>query len=126
MTPNSCTADGCYLPHLARGMCRNHYNRARKYAFASLDHMERIVRDLGSECAICKTELTLATVHFDHDHACCPGADVSGAPTCGRCLRGILCSGCNTALGAFKDDPRMLMRAIRYLEGEPYWSEAIA
>lgn len=107
-------------------MCRNHYNRARQYRFATLDRMEQVVRDLGSECAICKRELTLATANFDHDHGCCPGATMSTFPTCGRCLRGILCSGCNSALGAFQDDPRILMRAIRYLEGEPVWAEGIA
>jgi hypothetical protein len=30
----------------------------------------------------------------DHDHACCPGE-----PTCGKCVRGILCIRCNWHVG---------------------------
>ena len=30
---------------------------------------------------------------IDHDHRCCPGSE-----SCGKCIRGILCSSCNTGL----------------------------
>ena len=32
-------------------------------------------------------------------------------------IRGILCSYCNRALGMFKDDPEILTKAIRYING---------
>ena len=31
-------------------------------------------------------------------------------------VRGLLCFGCNTALGRFKDDPTLLKNAIKYLQ----------
>ncbi len=30
-------------------------------------------------------------------------------------IRGLLCYACNTALGMFRDNPKILMRAVRYL-----------
>lgn len=48
--------------------------------------------------------------HIDHDHTCCP----SGV-SCGQCIRGLLCSSCNRALGLVRDDPRVLLRMVDYL-----------
>lgn len=63
-------------------------------------------------CAICRHPLTGARdTHVDHDHACCPGGR-----SCGKCVRGLLCSDCNNGLGRFRDDPAALRRAARYLE----------
>lgn len=32
-------------------------------------------------------------------------------------FRGILCNGCNTALGQFRDDPNLVEKALNYLRG---------
>lgn len=67
----------------------------------------------GGRCAICQTDApTGHGWHIDHDHSCCPEPGRS----CGRCVRAILCSECNTGLGKFRDDPGILRAAIQYLE----------
>lgn len=56
-------------------------------------------------CAICSTPENATpkgTLHLDHDHK-------TGF------TRGLLCSNCNMGIGQFKDDPTLLLKAIRYL-----------
>jgi hypothetical protein len=67
------------------------------------------------KCEICKCELIKANI--DHDHSCCPTSSGKrvNRKTCGKCMRGLLCDGCNTALGRFKDSEEILQTAIDYL-----------
>ena len=57
-------------------------------------------------CPICRklsiVDVTVK-VRLDHDHSS------------GRCI-GFLCDSCNTGLGRFKDDERILRNAIQYLQ----------
>lgn len=59
----------------------------------------------GGVCALCFAAKPggRGSFHVDHDH-------VTGT------IRGILCHGCNTALGLLKDDPALLRRAAEYVE----------
>jgi hypothetical protein len=52
-------------------------------------------------CAICgKTpEENGRALAVDHDHTCCPKRE----KTCGKCIRGLLCSPCNQRLGIIED-----------------------
>ena len=52
-------------------------------------------------CAICSTVLTTETL-VDHDHST------------GK-VRGLLCRPCNFALGLFKDNPELLVKAAKYI-----------
>lgn len=59
----------------------------------------------SGRCAICRTEEPGGRGwHVDHDHR-------TGN------VRGLLCHGCNTGLGMFRDRPDALLAAVAYLEG---------
>jgi hypothetical protein len=59
------------------------------------------------KCHSCKdNEVT----NVDHDHACC-----DKPRSCGKCVRGLLCHGCNTALGLLKDDPKKIKSLLDYI-----------
>lgn len=49
----------------------------------------------GGVCGICKKPPVAGQRRFavDHDHTCCPGFG-----SCGKCIRGLLCSYCNTKI----------------------------
>ena len=64
-------------------------------------------------CAICHYSQKLFPVWWaiDHDHGCC-----NNNTSCGKCVRGILCSSCNRGLGQFKDSLEILDSAKKYLK----------
>lgn len=67
------------------------------------------------KCSICKRTASEADAHrkdlcVDHDHSCCPGNT-----SCGDCIRGLICSTCNTALGYFQDSIERMKSAIKYV-----------
>jgi len=69
-------------------------------------------------CAICRRKSedsiygkSTKWLSVDHDHRCCPEKT-----TCGKCRRGLLCSGCNFFLGIAEDSIERLRAAISYLE----------
>lgn len=77
----------------------------------SADQFDAILASQGG-CAVCgRTESNGKYWHTDHDHSCCP----TDARSCGKCIRGILCHGCNTALGNANDDPEILLKMVDYL-----------
>ena len=68
---------------------------------------DNLLNKHNGKCWICKKSNAL---HIDHDHSCC-----SGAWSCGKCIRGVLCSNCNTAIGLLKDSQELLEEAKKYL-----------
>ena len=94
--------------------CRNARERKIRHGLDPQD-IAGMVEEQGG-CAICQTEEPGRNGwQVDHDHACC-AVGPSGGKTCGKCLRGVLCSRCNTMLGMSKDNPSTLRRGASYLE----------
>lgn len=83
------------------------YDLKRVYNM-SLEDYETMLKDQGHRCKICLTENAGGKhkkFYVDHCHK-------TGS------VRGLLCTGCNLALGGFRDNIESLNRAILYLKGE--------
>jgi hypothetical protein len=71
----------------------------------SPEELVKLIEKQGNKCAICRVVFGTEkknSPHVDHDHS-------SGW------VRGVLCTGCNTGLGNFGDDPNHLTNAADYL-----------
>lgn len=73
----------------------------------TLEDYDALLKAQGGGCAICNASSPggpKTSRHFpvDHDH------------TTGK-VRGLLCNPCNKALGVFRDDPTLLLRALAYI-----------
>lgn len=79
---------------------RSHY---KKTYGLTLERVEAMRLDGCQICGATNGGGRHGQLHIDHDHKT------------GR-IRGMLCHGCNTGLGAFRDDPNLLRRAATYLE----------
>lgn len=90
----------------------NKRNNLRRYSLTLEEYQDKI-ESQSSCCALCGRSIESLTrgLHVDHDHKCCPPNT-----SCGKCIRGLLCHGCNTGLGAFQDDINLLRKAIEYLQ----------
>lgn len=71
-------------------------NRCRSYGITAERYL-LMLEEQGGGCAICgKTAKSNGrSLAVDHDHACCR----TEFRSCGQCVRGLLCSVCNIALG---------------------------
>jgi hypothetical protein len=87
-------------PSAEQQRLRRHYKLSARYGIG-LDEVERMIQEQGGVCAICRS---VAPRDVDHDH-------VTGE------VRGILCSSCNSGMGLYKDDARLLRAAAAYLAG---------
>jgi len=82
------------------------WNLRKRYGISAQEHREMLSRQAGL-CAICLEPM--AEPFTDHD-------EIDGRPR----VRGLLCLGCNTGLGGFRDKPERLASAIAYLVGHGY------
>lgn len=62
-------------------------------------------------CAGCLNKPGNKKLAIDHDRSCC-----SGDKSCGECVRGLLCSNCNTAIGLLKENVATIERLVKYME----------
>jgi hypothetical protein len=74
---------------------------------------EVLLAKQGGVCAICFQTNKGKQLAVDHDHACC-----SGEKSCGKCIRGLLCTRCNSVLGFIEDSLEILLSMVHYLKGE--------
>lgn len=76
---------------------------------------DKMLFEQEGKCFICSVLFDYLTVdttpYVDHDHNCC-----SGKRSCGICVRGLICRGCNIMLGAARDNITTLRNATQYLE----------
>lgn len=107
-----CIVSGCERKHKANGLCKAHHMTQLNY---QLTNEEIALREV-SACHLCGgvNAKSGRPLHVDHDHECCPTGK-----SCRECIRGFLCSTCNTGLGMFKDSPELLRKAAAYLIDPP-------
>ena len=87
----------------ARREWRKQTGAHRRHAYGlSIEEFNTLVAAQHGRCAICFEVPTGRGFHVDHCHLT------------GR-IRGLLCRGCNLALGNMKDDPVRLKKAADYL-----------
>lgn len=113
--PKLCSIAGCESWYYAKGLCNAHYLYARRLASTfgiTLEDYAAKAAAQGGVCAICGGDQRstnnlsgrqMVALVVDHDH-------ITGA------VRGLLCAGCNRAIGMLKDDPKVLRAAADYLE----------
>lgn len=111
--------------------CRTAYNRAN-YSYTpdeghrrkllnygmTVEQYQDMLDTQGGVCLICKKpnrQIDPRTgksrrLNVDHDHACCPSGQ-----SCGECVRGLLCSACNTTLGLVNESVEHLNALTDYL-----------
>lgn len=79
-------------------------NLKRKYNI-TLKEYDLLLINSNHSCEICGKHESeqKKSLHVDHSH-------ITGR------VRGILCSNCNTALGKFREDKDILLKAINYLK----------
>lgn len=75
----------------------------------SADQYDAMLKSQGGTCATCSAVPGSRKFAVDHDHKCCPGNR-----SCGKCVRGILCTKCNVSL-SIVENTELLNRFMKYL-----------
>lgn len=88
---------------------RNLKNRCNRYGITPTDYWD-MWKKQKNRCAICKCEFSKDTKdNIDHSHA--EKFDKRDP----RAVRGLLCMECNTGLGKFQDNSKVMLRGISYI-----------
>ena len=88
--------------------------RIREYGITPERYAEMLEAQ-GGTCALCDLPEPVAgrSLAVDHDHKCCPDKKRS----CGKCVRGLLCSRCNNVLGFIEALDADLSMFVSRIEG---------
>lgn len=111
--PRCCT---CHRAKKKADRKRAHQNRtAKTYGEEWGQLYDELKKFQGDHCAICqRNKGKTRNLAVDHDHKCCPGKE-----SCGACVRGLLCSPCNSMLAHARDESGFFLRAWIYLQAPP-------
>ena len=130
----TCKEKFCGREVHAKKLCHTHYMRLRRNGHTKIIKTKDVDRTYYAHkvtkgqknvmlinqaymCAICDYRFKNATeARIDHEHHMC---EHYYRHSCDECRRKLLCNGCNTALGSFKDNQENLQRAIEYLKLYP-------
>ena len=89
---------------LAAFKIRERKSNIKKYGM-TIEGYDAMLAAQDGKCALCGREPYNGSgkkLHIDHDHET-------------KIIRGLLCHGCNTGLGSFRDDIMLLSKAVEYL-----------
>ena len=75
----------------------------------SKEEYDKMLSLYNGKCHSCKER---EATNIDHDHNCC-----DKARSCGKCVRGVLCNQCNTALGLLGDSKLKVTSLLSYING---------
>lgn len=91
-----CLISGCSNKPFRSGMCKGHRARQRRFDLTPIQ-LQQIL--LIEKCSICGK--TSDKLQIDHAHSCCyvEYPRDRSRKTCGKCVRGVVCAGCNIKLG---------------------------
>lgn len=101
-----------YLNYVAKHPDKIKAGNISRHGIKLENFQERLAKQ-DHACAVCRRDNIgkgRGRLHIDHDHSCCPGPK-----SCGKCVRGLLCTYCNTGLGGLRDNPAIILNALTYL-----------
>lgn len=112
----TCPVRGCgrNMAHASR-ICKRCNQFRWRYSLTAEDVIHRNLEEnykcSNAECAESRD------LHLDHAHTCCPDGKFETAhkKSCGLCVRGWLCRGCNFAIGFMQESPRKLRGLLVFL-----------
>jgi hypothetical protein len=116
----SCRVFRCVTDWRAERKARRaatHDKRVQRVFGLEPGQYDALLASQGGTCAVSTCRANgggKRALAVDHDHKCCPGKT-----SCGKCVRGLLCSRHNQMLADAFDNPETLMSLAFYLEAPP-------
>ena len=103
-----CQVEGCDKKNYAKGWCWQHqrqFDPRSRYSWTSSltnSEFDKKLEEQSGLCAICfrPSSNQKRRLSVDHNHKCCPPRTAA----CDKCMRGLLCTHCNTRLWALEDE----------------------